>query len=174
MAEVLYSWASISFARNDGSSSSPASASASAMAAAVAANGEGRTHGFDWNDGSLCSVSRSVGPLRERITSSPREIRREGQKTIRGGTRRRGSEVKWMSARRSAFVRSVWLWRSERNTPFYLVFFSTTVAYQECFISETCYLWNLWKLRFQTDKHFQEVTDRVIFNHLRKKHAYID
>jgi len=105
MAEVLYSWASISFARNDGSSSSPASASASAMAAAVAANGEGRTHGFDWNDGSLCSVSRSVGPLRERITSSPREIRREGQKTIRGGTRRRGSEVKWMSARRSAFVR---------------------------------------------------------------------
>jgi len=69
-----------------------ATAMAAAVAAAVAAaaavaNGEGRTHGVDWNDGSLYSMGRSdpvlSGPREDNVSSSPREIRREGRKTAR-------------------------------------------------------------------------------------------
>lgn len=69
-----------------------------ATATVVAANGEGRTCGVDWNDGSLCSVGRSdpvLSGLREdNVSSSPREIRREGRKTAKEVGRRRGSDVK--------------------------------------------------------------------------------
>lgn len=86
------------------------SSCASAAAAAVA-NGEGRTHGVDWNDGSLCSVGRSdpvlSGPREDNVSfESARNKKRRAENGQRGGTRRRGSDVKWMSARRSAFVRS--------------------------------------------------------------------
>lgn len=72
-------------------------ATATVVAVAAAANGEGRTCGVDWNDGSLCSVGRSdpvLSGLREdNVSSSPREIRREG-KTAKEVERRRGSDVK--------------------------------------------------------------------------------
>ena len=51
-------------------------------AAAAAANGEGRTHDFDWNDGSLCSVSWSDGPLggpREDNVKSARNKKRRAE-----------------------------------------------------------------------------------------------
>lgn len=71
---------------------------ATVMVVAVAANGEGRTCGVDWNDGSLCSVGRSdpvLSGLREdNVSSNPQEIRREGRKTVKEVGRRRGSDVK--------------------------------------------------------------------------------
>lgn len=105
--------------------------------------GEGRTHGVDWNDGSLCSVGRSgpvlSGPREDNVSSSPREIRREGRKTAReeNEEKRLGCEVNVSPKVSFCQVRLVRPRRSERDTPirpFYLVFSSTTVAYRESFI----------------------------------------
>ena len=88
MTEVLYSRASIPFTRDDGGlllelclrDIAPAAAAVVAAVVVVAAvNREGRTHGVDWNDGSLCSMSRMFDwsngrslQVRERITSATR------------------------------------------------------------------------------------------------------
>lgn len=74
---------------------------------------EGHTASTHWNDGSLCSVGRSdpvlSGPREDNVSESlesARNKKRRAENGQRGGARRRGSDVKWMSARRSAFVRS--------------------------------------------------------------------
>lgn len=101
---------------------------------------EGHTASTHWNDGSLCWVGQTQSSWREEDNvseslESARNKKRRAENGQRGGTRRRGCEVNV-----SPKVSFCQVWRYE-DTPIclYLVFSSTTVAYQETFMLDTIY-----------------------------------